>query len=448
MNKRTVAIGFTLFAMFFGAGNLIFPPSLGWVSGDVFWWAILGFVITGVGLPFLGVIAGSFSGHGFVTDARRVHPVFAVLFMLAIYLTIGPFFAIPRTATVSYEMGVIPFLGEGAKGWEIALSEGIKIQVPLLVFTTLYFLVTFVLSIRPSKLVDYVGQILTPLLLLSIVALVVRAFFMMGDTPATPMPGLEPEAPFFNGFLEGYNTMDTLAAIAFCIVVLNAIKATGESTQKRIFKDAFAAALIAGICLAAVYLSLGWVGNHYQMGAEEYARVQASGQNLGTYILSSVAHATYGVSGKLLLSVIVGLACLTTSIGLVVSVSSYFYELWPRHSYKTYAVIFTLISFVLANQGLSQVIKGSIPVLLIVYPIAIVLIALVFVDKVCGEMDNLCFQLPLYTTTVVSVVCVLVPKWGAFLPLSGISMQWLLPTMVAFVIAVVVSRCLKRGVVK
>ncbi|MGL4667482.1 MAG: branched-chain amino acid transport system II carrier protein [Saezia sp.] len=448
MNKKTIAIGFTLFAMFFGAGNLIFPPSLGWVSGDLFWWAILGFIITGVGLPFLGMIAGSFSAQGLINEARRVHPVFAVLFMLAIYLTIGPFFAIPRTATVSYEMGVVPFLGEEVKVWAIQLTDGIKIQVPLLIFSSLYFVITYVLSIRPSKLVDYVGKVLTPLLLLSITALVVRAFFVFDGAVVEPPAELISQSPVFNGFLEGYNTMDTLAAIAFCIVILNAIRATGQNTQQLIFKDAFVAALIAGVALAAVYISLGWVGNHYNMSAEQYAQVQASGQNLGTYILSSAAHITYGVAGKLLLSVIVGLACLTTSIGLVVAVSSYFHSLWSRHSYRTYAIVFTLISFVLANQGLSQVIKGSIPVLLIVYPIAIALIALVFVDKALKGMSNLCFQLPMYTVTIVSVVSVvsslLKADWIAFLPLSDISMQWLLPTVAALVVALIVSSFLKK----
>lgn len=448
MNKKTIAIGFTLFAMFFGAGNLIFPPNLGWVSGDVFWWAILGFIITGVGLPFLGMIAGSFSAQGFINEARQVHPAFAILFMLAIYLTIGPFFAIPRTATVSYEMGVIPFLSEEAKGWTISLTENIKIQVPLLIFSSIYFLVTFVLSIKPSKLVDYVGKVLTPLLLLAIAALVIRSFFVFDGSFVQSNPELIPEAPFFTGFLDGYNTMDTLAAIAFCIVILNAIRATGQNTQKHIFKDAFAASLIAGVALAAVYISLGWVGNHFNISPEEYARVQSSGQNLGTYILSSAAHMTYGIAGKLLLSIIVGLACLTTSIGLVVAVSSYFHGLWPGHSYRTYAIIFTLISFVLANQGLSQVIKGSIPVLLVVYPIAIALIALVFVDKALKGMPNLCFQLPMYTVTIVSIVSVVASllgaDWIAFLPLSDISMQWLLPTVAAFVIALIISSLLKK----
>lgn len=483
-SKKRIAIGFTLFAMFFGAGNLIFPPKLGWLSGDVFWWAILGFIVTGVGLPFLGMIAGAFSAQGIMSQARRVHPVFAILFMLAIYMTIGPFFAIPRTATVSYEMGVVPFLTDIAKGWTLEVSNTVKIQIPLFIFSSVYFLITFVLSVKPSKLVDYVGKILTPLLLISIVALVVRAFFIYGNVAATPPAGLVPDAPFFTGFLDGYNTMDTLAAIAFCIVILNAIRASGQSTQSHIFKDTFVASLIAGVALVAVYVSLGWVGNHYNMSMQEYESVHSSQQHLGTYILTSVAYATYGVAGKLLLSAIVGLACLTTSIGLVVAVSSYFHEIWPRYSYRTYAIIFTLISFVLANQGLNQVIKGSLPVLMIVYPIAIVLIALVFIDKALKGISDLCFRLPIYTVVVMSIFLVSVHSIIAWtkpyavaymmmgwiqpasdyagmnaiyqffaqcnrvlsvMPLSDVSMQWLPPTVVALILAFIISFVRQKG---
>lgn len=430
MTKRIIVIGFMLFALFFGAGNLIFPPSLGWSSGSYFYPAIIGFVVTGVGLPLIGVIAGSFSDGGFNAEAARVHRIFAVLFMLAIYLTIGPFFAIPRTATVSYEMGVVPFIG------------GSKIN--LLVFTGIYFIVVFILSVKPSKMVDLIGKFLTPLLLICIAALAVKAFFALGDPVVQTGAAFDAKAPFFDGFLNGYQTMDTIAAVAFATIVINAVRISGViDNRKDLLRYSAGAAVIAGICLALVYLSLGWVGNHFHITPESLAHIEAQEINLGTYILTQVAQLTYGVGGKSLMSAIVILACLTTSIGLVVAISSYFYELWPRHSYKTYAVIFTLISFGLANQGLNQVIKGSIPVLLIIYPITIVLIALIFINQFCikmgqKELSNLCYQLPIYVTLLVSMLSVFAAEQMEFLPLSNIGMVWLLPAIASFVLALLI----------
>lgn len=429
MNKKTIAIGFMLFALFFGAGNLIFPPSLGWRSGDTFHWMILGFIMTGVGLPLIGVVAGLFSEHGFNSEARRVHPAFAVLFMVTIYLTIGPFFAIPRTAATAFEMGAASFLDPALMDWRIG---GFK--PPLLIFSSLYFLLVFALSVKPNRIVDVVGKVLTPLLLLSIIALVVKAFFVLNEPVTDIASDFNANAPFMNGFLDGYETMDTIAAVAFSIIVLKAVRATGLNTHKEVFSNAFKAALIAGGFLALIYLALGWIGNHYPISVQEQAALAASKQHYGTYILTQVAAATYGSGGKLLLAIVVTLACLTTAIGLIVSVSSYFYELWPKHSYKTYAIIFTLISFVLANQGLSQVIQGSIPVLRVIYPITIVMIALIFIDRLFKGIPDLCFQLAIGVTVLVSLLSQVYPASINWLPFAGVSMQWVLPAIAGLVI--------------
>src|SRR5699024_1810667 len=185
------------------------------------------------------------------------------------------------------------------------------------------------------------------------------------------------------------------------------------TNQKQIFKQASIAAVIAGVGLGAVYLSLGWIGNNYLLSEAE-----AAGGNMGASILTAVARLTYGEAGRMLLSGIVTLACLTTAIGLIVAISSYFNEILPILSSPIYAVIFTLISFVIASQGLTSIISGAVPVLMIIYPITIVLIALVFIDKALKGMPNLALQLPIYSTVIISVLSVVKSQLGEKSPLG------------------------------
>ncbi|MHC5225156.1 branched-chain amino acid transport system II carrier protein [Ignatzschineria sp. LJL83] len=442
MSKRTLFIGFMLFALFFGAGNLIFPPTVGQLSGDNFIPAILGFIVTGVGLPLIGIIAGSFSENGFQSEARRVSPLFAVIFMVVIYLTIGPFFAIPRTSMVSYEMAILPFL-EG----------GVETFSSKILFSVVYFGIAFYLALNPTKLVERVGKILTPLLLITIVLLIISAFFKL-DEPITAISPQFQKDPFFVGFSEGYQTMDTIAAVAFAMIVVTAVKATGLTSQKEVFKQSAIAAVIAGLGLGLVYVSLAWIGNNYPLTAQE-----ANGGNMGTSILTGVARLTYGEAGRILLSLIVSLACLTTAIGLIVAVSSYFNKLFNKISYPIYAVIFTLISFILASQGLSSIIMGAVPILLIIYPLTIVLIVLIFIDRLLKGIPNLAFQLTIYTTLVISTLSVVLGYIGdstfklkttellSYLPFEESSMGWMVPAMIALVIGIAVGKILntKQG---
>src|SRR5690625_5147256 len=163
--KQVIMVGFTLFAMFFGAGNLIFLLALGFSSGEYFLTAIIAFVLTGVGLPLIGVIVGSISKDGYKESLKNIHPAFAVTFLVAIYLTIGPFFAIPRTATTAYEMSIVPFLDSPS-------------TIALLVFSLIFFIIVFALSWSPGTLADSIGKVLTLLLLISILLLVVTAVIM------------------------------------------------------------------------------------------------------------------------------------------------------------------------------------------------------------------------------------------------------------------------------
>lgn len=455
--RKITAIGFMLFAIFFGAGNLIFPPNAGWLSGENFVPAIIGFVITGVGLPLLGIIAGSFSEDGFITETKRIGVIFSVVFMVAIYLTIGPFFAIPRTATVSYEMALVPLInsdGGVLHSIFLSLAEGVKSvlyssheavtaaslvgKVALFVYTAFFFAVTFWLSYNPTKIVDRVGQILTPALLVTMVVLIVISFAKL-TTPVVDIDEAYRLAPFAKGFVEGYQTMDTIAAVAFSIIVLKAVKAYGITNQKELFKYSSYAGVIAGVALGIIYVALGWIGNHFPIDEAHFATL---GQDRGTYILTEVAALTMGTIGKFLLGIIVFLACLTTAIGLVVSISSYFAELLPKFTYKQCAVFFTLISFGLANQGLAQIIKGAIPVLLIVYPLTITLIALIFIDRLVLPLSSLVLQITIYVVLVISVSTVFLPEasFVTVLPFNNMSMGWVVPAISAFVIGLIINK--------
>ncbi|MFU2080075.1 branched-chain amino acid transport system II carrier protein [Avibacterium endocarditidis] len=412
MTKNTFIIGFMLFAIFFGAGNLIFPPKLGFETGTEFLPSISGFVLTGVGLPLLGIIVGAFYRGGYMAALRQIHPWFSVLFLVSISLAVGPFFAGPRTGAMSYEMVMIPFLHQAD-----ALSQ--------LAFTAVYFAITLWLSLNPSKMVERIGSILTPVLLIAIIALVLKAVFMlMGKTPL-PMPA-DSHQYFFNGAINGYLTMDALASIAFSTMVLGAIKSSAVKAVS-LQKQTIFAAMIAGVALAFIYISLGWVGNHLIISPDVLAQLHQNKQDLGTYILNHVTAMAFGELGRLVLNIIVSLACLTTAVGLCASISSYFHQQFPRFSYRTYALLFCLISFVIANLGLKEVIGLSLPVLMILYPITITVILLLLINLFL-PMPILAHRLAIGLVTFVSILSVLGSGKMDFLeqlPLKPYSIEWL-----------------------
>ncbi len=425
--KNVFIIGFMLFAMFFGAGNLIFPPGLGFVSGEFFWLAILGFVITGVGLPLLGVIVGSISKDGYKESLKAIHPAFAIGLLVVIYLTIGPFFAIPRTATTAYEMSIIPFL-EGP-GW-----------ASLLIFSLIFFIIVFILSWRPGTIVDSIGKILTPLLLISIALLVITAIVMYISNPINPAgESFNTEAPFSAGFTEGYLTMDAIAAIAFSVIVLNAIRDTGVKSRKALLFGTIKSASLAALLLGIVYVSLGWLGNKVDL-----AGTAPDEQNLGTFLLTYISADAYGGFGAILLGLIVLLACLTTAVGLIVAVSEYFNSIIPKVSYKVFVVVFTLISFGLANQGLDQVISTSVPVLSIIYPIAMASV-LLLIFSYFVPTPRLALQIPIVLIIITSILAVIHRNgWADIsfleaLPLFNASFEWIPLLIIGYIVGYLIG---------
>ncbi len=422
------AVGLMLFALFFGAGNLIFPAFLGQQAGGNWLSAMSGFLLTGAGLPLLGVIAIGYSGSRDVQDlASRVTPWYGVAFAAVLYLAIGPLFATPRTATVTFEIGVTPFIGPEHKTMALAI------------FSAFFFGVTYWLSISPGKLVDRIGKVLTPALLATIAVLVgYAAFNPMGELQAAQ--GGFADRPFVTGVLEGYQTMDALASLVFAIIVIDAARALGVRNRAQLLATTTVAGAVAAACLAVVYLLIGY------MGATSVAGLGL--QENGAAVLSKTAQHYFGMGGNVLLSAIVFLACLSTAVGLIISCSEYFNRLLPAISYKTFVVIFTLVSMAFANKGLSGIISISVPVLMLLYPLTVVIILLAFLNNWFGG-SRVVYVCTIFATLVVGVLDAwkaafsFAPETAALInsifPLYDIGMGWLLPASIGFVLGLVLK---------
>ena len=360
-NNAFVAIGLMLFALFFGAGNLIFPPFLGQQAGTDTVPAIIGFLITGCGLPLLGVASVGWSGQNLQGMGGRVAPWYGVFMVAAISLTIGPCFAIPRTCSTSYEMSVAPLLGGAG-------SAG------LFVYSLVFFALTWWLAVTPTKLVDRVGKLLTPIMLVLLLALFAAyAMAPLGEwQPPAAAKYTDGFSAFSSGFIEGYNTMDGLAGLLFGILVVEAVRLTGRTAPHAIAMDTLKSGVVAMFFMCVIYVFLAFIGAS--------SVVPLGMQENGAPILVGAMNWYFGAAGPLILSVIVALACLTTSIGLVASVAALFHALVPSVSSRTFATVFSLVSCGIANFGLTTIISAAVPVLVFLYPLTVALILLTFLN--------------------------------------------------------------------
>lgn len=432
MTRRAyLAVGLMLFALFFGAGNLIFPAALGQRAGTNVWWAITGFVLTGVGLPLAGVLAMGYSGCRNVQElAGRVHPLFGILFTLALYLSIGPAFAIPRTGTVSFEIAVRPFLSPDAGYWA------------QIVFLIVFFLVTLWLSINPQKLVGRIGGVLTPILLTTIVILIVKSLITPPGTPGAPTSAYgSPTVAILQGFIDGYNTLDALASFVFGILVIEFVTQHGATTRREVMGATMRAGMIAIGCLGLVYIFIA------ELGA---ASVEKLGiLDTGAPVLAGSARLLFGEPGALILAVIVLLACLTTSIGLVTACASYFHAQFGGLPYKGYAVTFVIVSFAVGTFGLKTIISAAIPVLMFLYPLAIVLIALAFLHRRFGGRRSVyawTIGLTLISALISGLEAAQIPLgafgsfYGAHVPLHAVGLDWIFFAVAGFLIGFLDTR--------
>jgi LIVCS family branched-chain amino acid:cation transporter len=416
--KDTFFVGLMLFSMFFGAGNLIFPPFLGMGAGTAFWPAIIGFVLTGVGLPLLVLTAIALVKDGVNTLGSRVHPLFGAIFTVIVYLSIGPFFGIPRNANVAFEMGFKQFLG----------NFSVNGSLPLFIFTIVFFALVYLLALNPSKMVDYMGQIITPVLLLSIVVLCATGFMKLNH-PFTAPNQTYHSATLFKGFIDGYQTMDALAALAFGIVILTTLKQRGVHERKQLAKYTVKTGIVAGTALALVYVAIGYLG----------AKMGGYGTfDNGTSLLTAAATILLGTGGKILLGVIFTLACFTTCVGLTIACGEYFSKILPKLSYRFVVTAITVLSLLIANLGLNQIISISVPFLEMAYPLTIVLVTLSFFHRYYRG-SRMVYVGAMLLTGLVSlndglksfgVGIHFVQAFMGALPFASVGLEWVIPALV------------------
>lgn len=440
--KETIYITSMLFGMFFGAGNLIFPIYMGQLAGHNMWKAAAGFLVTGVGLPMLGVAAlGISRSDGLMELSGKVGKKYSLFFTCLLYLTIGPFFAIPRCATVPFTVAVAPMLG-----------EGVSHAFPLAVFSVMFFAAVLLFSLFPSGILTWVGKVLNPIFLVCLGILLIAALVSpMGEVSQIVPAENYANGAFFEGFIEGYNTMDALAALAFGIVVITVIRDLGVKKPEDVAANTVRAGVFSCILMGVIYVAVTLVG------AQSRGIYPASAN--GGEAFAVVAKHYFGTAGMLILAVTVTFACLKTAVGLITSCSETFVEIFPKGpSYKAWAIIFCGFSFLIANVGLNSIIEYSLPVLMFLYPLAITLILLGLLGKFFNH-SGIIYRFVTGFTLVAAlfdfvnalpknVVAALhlgfLPEFAkACLPFFEIGLGWICPAIAGLVIGIIVNKLKK-----
>lgn len=427
---QRLLLGLTLFSMFFGAGNLIFPPYLGSLAGSDMPWAMAGFAITAVCFPILGVMTVARSG-GLMMLANRVHPQFAFIFTLLIYLSIGPCVAIPRTASTSFEMALAPIFSVSDAPVFLGFSSLVIAQF---VYSVFFFVLAGFMALNPEKLTQRLGKFTSPALIIMIALLFVACVFNPIAGYGLALPPYDINA-FVRGFLEGYQTMDTLAALNFGLIIALNIQALGVKNTEGVVKETVKAGLIAGFFLITIYLALAHVG----------ATVGGAGliTENGAQTLTSVAKIQFGSWGIILLGMIFFVACLNTCVGLLSCCSDYFKKVFPALSYRGWLLVFVLCSMVVSNAGLTLILKLSIPVLMAIYPVALMLIILGLTHQFNRHYSKV-YPLTITFTAIVSVAGALkdigmeIPLLS-YLPFYSIGLEWIAPALIGWVIGIFYS---------
>lgn len=434
-SKDYLYLGSMLFGLFFGAGNLIFPVHMGQEAGANVWPAIIGFLITGIGLPFLGIIAIGISGESGLFDlASRVHKSYGYFFTIVLYLVIGPFFAMPRLAATSFEIGLTPFVAENQKSLFLAI------------FSILFFTLSWWFSRNPSKLLDYVGKFLNPFFLVLLAILIVMSFVKpMANVQDISVIGNYRDHAFFTGFQNGYNTLDVLASLAFGIIVVNTLKNKGITQKSTITADTFKSGAVSVLLMGIIYSFLSLMGT-MSMGKFDIS------EN-GGIALAQIAHYYLGTVGSIILALIVVVACLKTTIGLTSAFSETFAELFPSLSYSTLIASVSIIPCIIANIGLTSIISYSIPVLMFLYPLAIILVLLGVIGPLFKN-NSIVYQIVTIFTIIPALIDGLksTPTWiqnadiskkiidfaNNTLPFSNIGMGWIVPAVFGLILGLII----------
>lgn len=428
-NITITTVGFALFAMFFGAGNLILPPFIGLMSGNQWGVSLLGFFITAIIAPFLGVIVVTKSGITFTDLGRKVHPLLIDILALLIILCIGPLVAIPRTGATTFEVGFKPFFPE--------LSN--------VVFAVVFFLIVLVLSISKAKIVDIIGKFLTPILLISLFALIFLG--IINPIKSVEMTSEIPDGQAFTfGFVEGYQTLDVLASVIFAGIIIAAVMNNGYTSAKERVSITIWAGLISTLALLIIYgglIYLGATSDYLESGSKSISDISR------TDLLLHISTSVLGKAGMLVMAIAIAFACLTTAIALTSATGSIFEKMSKgKIPYRLGVSLCTIVSVFLSINGVDKIITYAVNILLFIYPIVFTLILCILLFGRFVEAKTP-FIAAIFVTSLLSVVSVvknLGLEWiflfelKEMLPLNRYHLEWLLPSLVTFIIASFLSK--------
>ncbi len=427
-----LTVGFALFAMFFGAGNLILPPSMGFKMAGGWYLALLGFFLTGIIAPFLGVLTVSKMGVNFSDLGKRIHPLMLKVITVATILCIGPLVALPRIGATTYELGVSPI-----------------VSIDRLIFLIIFFGIALGLSISRNKIVDVIGKFLTPGLLISLLVLIIYGAI---SAPALDIPMVQaPFDTFIFGFKEGYQTLDVLASIIFASIIINSVMNKGYTERDEKVKVTFFSGIVSSFALLIIYGGLMYLGYAYSnILTPEMTRID---------ILLALSNQILGVSGTYVISIAISLACLTTSIALISSTGQIFESVSKgKLPYNIVCIACTILSVILAMSSVEDIISSAIGILLFVYPIILVIImyilcferfvknstpyivgvivtAIISVSPLLGLINSLLGGVGFLTSLIEQI-----NKFTKALPLAQYDLQWFLPAIVVFGVVAIFKR--------
>lgn len=414
-------LGAALFSMFFGAGNLIFPPFLGLLAGQKWNWSMLGFFITGIGLPLLGIIASAKAGGDVDKLGNRVSPIFSKLLGVTVVLSIGPLLAIPRTGATAYEMGILPTMP----------------GVSPITFAIVYFGISLALVIKPNNVIDRIGKILTPALLLLLGFIIFKGIFDPMGIPVSE----DLAKPFSDGFITGYQTMDALASILFGGMVTTSLIQSGYSNSEERLSMTKKAGIIAVIGLTLVYGGLGYLGaTGGSLFPKDITKVD---------LIMNIANNSLARYGELGLGLVVALACLTTTVGLTATVGQYFSSITKGKLKYEWIVIGTILfSGFMSIRGVESIIAFSEPILIFMYPVVIVMILLTIVLGEDQDHNKSIYRHAIGATLIVSTLELLnllgilsyVTQVVEYLPLASSGLGWVVPAIIGTIIGMFVAK--------
>ena len=440
--KETIVVASTLFGMFFGAGNLIFPVHLGQMAGSNSLPAIIGFCITAVTLPILAVAAiGNTHSDNLMELSSKVSGWYGRVFTAVLYLSIGPFVAIPRCASVSYTIGLAPIVGESHfRLWQF-------------IFTFIFFAFVLYFSLRPGKITTWIGRVINPLFLVFLGVLLLVALI----NPGAPLSSVEPveaykSGAFFNSIIEGYGTMDAVAGLAFGIVIINVIRDMGVDKDNDVARETLKAGVFAGILMLIIYLLT------IIMGAQSRGLFEISDN--GGIALTQISNHYLGGVGSIVLAFTITFACLKTAIGLITSCGEMFVKLVPgKLNYRGWAMFFTLFSLIISNVGLTAIINYAVPVLMLIYPLATVLVIMALCEKAFGKSKyvyrlvtlgafipavfDFCKTLPEGIQNALNIPA-LTEIGRSIFPFFDLGLGWVVPALIGLVIGLVLT-AVNRG---